>query len=178
MLAAIAAHRVRPMFLVQAQFASGSIYVWSGLGTISWNGQEWLGLGTLGAIGTLPETAALQAQGITLTLSSIPSDLLGDVLNEIEHGLPATVWFGALDDDNNVIANPYAAFAGRIDAAKLNDDGQTATALISVESRLIDMSRVNERRYTLEDQQIDYPGDLGFEYVPLVQTWAGAWGNV
>ncbi len=38
----------RPVLLVELGFASGPSRVWSGLGTLSWSGQDWLGVGTLG----------------------------------------------------------------------------------------------------------------------------------
>lgn len=169
--------RVFPIFLVEADFASGPARFWSGLGELIWDGKTWVGTGTLGQIGTLPETAGLQAQGVTLSLSAIPSYLMGQVLTEVRHGKPATIWFGLVDDTGAVVIDPYQAFSGRIDAAKINDDGKNSVITLSVESRLIDFSRGRERRYTHEDQQIDFPGDKGFEYVPQVQQWVGTWGG-
>jgi hypothetical protein len=33
------------------------------------------------------------------------------------------------------------------------------------------------RRYTQDDQQINYSGDNGFLFVPAIQEWNGAWGT-
>ena len=42
---------------------------------------------------------------------------------------------------------------------------------------MIDLQRPKSRRYTKEDQQIDFPTDLGFDFVPELQDiqiiWAG-----
>ena len=42
---AIAAPVVKLAVFVQQQFVSGTIYVWSGLGLYTWNGQTWLIIG-------------------------------------------------------------------------------------------------------------------------------------
>jgi hypothetical protein len=42
---------------------------------------------------------------------------------------------------------------------------------------MIDLQRPRERRYTHEDQQIDHPGDMGFEYVSQLQELNLAWGK-
>jgi len=76
-----------------------------------------------------------------------------------------------------LVADPAIAFAGRLDVPEIDDNGQTATITISYESRLVDLERPRERRYTHEDQQIDYSGDLGFEYVAAIQEWNGVWGR-
>lgn len=177
MEAGIQADRVRPIFLISAEFADGVLYLWSGLGDLVWNGVTWTGAGSLMQIGPLPETSSLQAQGLTLSLSGIPNYLMEKVMTEIRHGKPASVWFGLMDDDGTMVADPYPSFSGRIDAGQIRDDGKESKISISVESCLIDFSRSRERRYTHEDQQIDFAGDLGFEYVPQVQQWVGTWGG-
>jgi hypothetical protein len=48
---------------------------------------------------------------------------------------------------------------------------------ISYESRLIDLERSRESRYTNEDQQRAFPGDRGFEFVPSLQDLSLTWGR-
>lgn len=175
--AAFTATVVRPAVFVEAHFASGVVRLWSGVGPITWNGLTWLGVGSLGTISAMPETSDVQAQGISLTLSAIPSDMLAHVLNEIRQGMPCRVWLGALDEAGNVITDPYASMAGRIDSGVINEGGQTSSATITVETQLMDLRRTRERRYTDADQQYDFPGDLGFIYVAAVQNWNGVWGK-
>jgi hypothetical protein len=59
----------------------------------------------------------------------------------------------------------------------MDEQAETATVSISYEGRLIDLERPRARRYTHDDQQIDFPGDRGFEYVPTLQEWNGVWGR-
>ena len=52
-----------------------------------------------------------------------------------------------------------------------------ATISVSAESRLAAWDRPNVRRYNHEDQQIDYPGDKFFEFVPQMVDRLLVWGS-
>ena len=45
------------------------------------------------------------------------------------------------------------------------------------ENRLRDLERLRARNYTDADQQAEYPGDRGFEFVPALQTMSIPWGG-
>ena len=52
-LAATQATLLRPALFIEAHFTSGALYVWSGFGSLTWNGQTWTGIGTLGSVSTI-----------------------------------------------------------------------------------------------------------------------------
>jgi len=169
--------KVKPVIFVEAVFTSGTLRVWSGIGTVSWNGQTWTGVGNLGGISPISEGTEPHADGIELSLSGIPSDLVTKALGECRPNAPVKLWFGFLDEAEAVIADPYQSFGGRMDVPSVEEGGDTSTIKLRVENRLVDFNRARERRFTHEDQQIDYPGDLGFEYVAGHQEWNGVWGK-
>jgi hypothetical protein len=177
MLALLGGPAIKPVLFLQMHFTSGDIFIWSGLGTVQWNGQTWLGLGKLGTISAIEESSEIKATNVTFTLSGIPQDDITKIFGEVRQGYPVKLWFGALGSNNNVIADPLQIFAGRMDITTIDEGAQTSTISISVENRLIDLNRARERRYTDQDQQIDFPGDLGFQYVQSIQDWNGTWGK-
>lgn len=158
-----------PALFVEATFVSGPIYVWTGLGRITWNGQEWIGIGTLGSISTIEESSTVEAKGITLTLSGIDASLLTLVMGEFQVGLPAIVTLGLFDQSGELIADPVCCFSGRMDEPTIDVTGTLASIAINCENRLVELNVAVDRRYTHEDQQLDYPGDLGFEFVNGIQ---------
>lgn len=176
-ITALAQPIIRPAFFVQATFATATLYLWTGRGNVSWNGKTWTGVGTLGSVSTIEEGSTVEARGITLTMSGIDATMLGDVLNEVQQGLPAIVYVGLFDENLTLIPNPVTAFAGRMDQPTLDVDGTTATISIACESRLMDMNTPAERRYTDEDQQRDYPNDRGFSFVNGIQEVTIYWGR-
>jgi hypothetical protein len=151
--------------------------VWSGVGQITWNRQVWTGIGTLGSISTIEEGSTVAAKGITLTLSGIDASLLNDVMTEFQVGLPVSVTLGVFDTNNALIADPVCCFSGRMDQPTIDVTGTLATIAINCENRLVEMNVAVDRRYTDEDQQMDYPGDLGFQFVNGIQEAQIYWGR-
>jgi hypothetical protein len=176
-IAALEAPLLRPAFLVSMQFASSTVNAWTGRGTLTWNGTDFLGTGTMGEVAVVEEGSTVQARGTTLTLSGIDATLLGDALNDLRQGLPVTIWLALFDATPAVIGNPVIAFRGRMDQPTITVNGMTATIAINCESRLMDLNVPAERRYTNEDQWRDWPGDRGFEFVNSVQEVTIYWGR-
>lgn len=176
MAAATSAATVAPVFLVQLNWPTGTVYAWSGYGNISWNAQTWIGTGNLGGISNIRESSDGSANGITVSLSGIPSAELARALEDDSQGQPAKVYFGILSSSGAFTVDPYLIFDGAIDVCPVLDNGDTATIYIQIEKELID-TRTRGRRYTHEDQQIDHPGDLGFQYVAGLAAKEITWGT-
>jgi hypothetical protein len=176
-VAAIRSAMMRPVVFVLATFTSGPVYLWSGIGTTDWGGHTWTGVGTLGSVSTIEEGSTVEAKAITLTLSGLDSELLTGITDEFQVGLPVSVWLGVYDDTGALIADPVCAFSGRMDQPTLDVTGATASISINCESRLVEMNVAVDRRYTNEDQQLDFPGDRGFEFVNGIQEAQIYWGR-
>jgi hypothetical protein len=173
----ITAQNMRPILLCQLLFTSGWLYLWSGIGPLSWNGQTWTGVGSLGQVSAVPETSDVAAAGIQFSLSGIPSGVLASALSEVRQGSPVILWQGFLTAAGGVVASPNQAWNGRMDSCMVNEAGDTATITITAESRMMDLNRSRERRYEKQDQIIDFAGDLGFDYVPSLQELSIVWGR-
>lgn len=169
---------VRPIVLVEAQFDSGTVFLWSGYGDLSWNAQTWQGAGELLKIEAIQETVEVKAVGTQITLNGIDTDMLGKAQNEDYQGRIVKIYLGALDDSGSVISTPIVIFSGRMDVMTITDQGDTASIELTVESRFIDFERTKERRYTDQDQKIEYPTDKGFEFVASIQDKEILWGRV
>lgn len=176
-IAEITAQNLRPVIFVQAQFTSGIVYVWSGIGSISWNGQTWQGVGSFGSVDIIPETSDLTAVGVKLALSGIPASLITSALGEVRQGAPVFIYQGFLTPAGGVVLNPNTAWSGRMDTCEIAESGDTAVIAITAESRLLDLNRSRERRYQSPDQSIDFPGDTGFDFVPSLQELSIVWGK-
>lgn len=176
-LGAVLSNVQRLVFFIFAEFVSGPVYIWNGLGTIVWNSQTWVGTGNLVTISSVSEGTDISAKGITLTLSGVDSNLLAKCLGEVRQNNPVQLWLGFLDSNGSVIADPYQSFSGHMDTATINEGVITSTIDLTLENALIDMNRPLERRWTHDDQKIDYPTDNGFVWVTAIQTWNGVWGK-
>jgi len=177
MESAVEADLVRPIVLVTCAFDSGDLNLWNGIGTLTVGSVDYVGAGTLLNIGEIAESSELQANGITVTLSGITDPLLAKARDEDYQGRELTVKLGAMDAANAVITSPVTVFSGFMDTMVINDSSETATIQVSVENRLIEFERTRIRRYTAEDQKIDYPNDKGLEFVAEMAEKEIVWGR-
>jgi hypothetical protein len=166
----------RPVVFFEGEFSGSTVRFWSGLGTKSWNGESWTGVGTLGSLSPITETGTIAARGLRVGLSGIPSALLSLVLGSVRRGLAGRIWLGFLDSAGAVIADPHKSFEGRLDQPEISEGGTTADIFITYENRLLPLERPITRRFTDEDQKIDFSADEGFNFVAAVQEWNGKWG--
>lgn len=173
--AALSAKTVALVFLVDIDWPSGHVYMWNGYAPVEWNGMTFVGVGHLGGISEIRETRDMGANGMTLTLSGIPSGNVTEAMAMDAQGRSVKVWMGVVNESGFTI-DPYLVMDGLIDAAPINDDGTTSTIALQVEKEMID-NRSGSRRYTDEDQQIDFPGDLGMQYVAVLSTFNITWGK-
>jgi hypothetical protein len=177
MVAALDADWIRPILFVTLNFTSTPVYLWSGAGSIVWSGQTWLGLGPLLSVSSTEETSTVEAKGITITLSGLDTTLLPDTLADFQLGLPVDVYLGVFASNGTIVSSPISAWAGRTDQPTITIDGATASIAIACESRLLDMNVPAERRYTNEDQQMTWPGDVCFQFVDSLQEMTLFWGG-
>lgn len=165
-----------PFVACEIEFADQTMNLWTGYGTIQLFGDTYLGIGGLAGIAPIVETTDVQANGLQLSLSGVPQDLLAESLSMCRQGMPITLWLGLISPTGAVISDPSVLFFGRMDTVAVDEGAETAAITVTAESRAIDLNRARIRRYTDDDQQRTSPGDLGFQYVPMVQDWNGSWG--
>jgi hypothetical protein len=175
--AALIAADARPALFFEGQFATGVVRLWTGLGDVVWGGQTWTGAGNLVGFSGIEEGSDIVARGASVTLSGVPASLVSLAISDAQQGLPGRCWVGLLAPDATIIVDPVLAFAGRLDVPTITDGVETCTITITYESRLIDLNRPRELRYTDEAQQQLYPGDRGFEYVTTIQDKELRWGR-
>jgi len=178
-IAAISAPVIRPAFFIRAQFKTDWFNTWTGTYDLTWGAITYHGTGSALGITGISEDTTVEAKGVTLSLSGVPSDLLGDCLNEFVRGYPAQVYLGLFEADGvTLVPDPVLAYSGRLDQPTLNDAGDACTISIAIENALVDMNRSVYRRYTDADQQLDHPGDLGCQFVPSIQEVTTYFGSL
>ena len=175
----IAKPKLSPLLLLSADFEDGPVRVWTGIGEIEWNGETWQGLGSLLQIDPVQEQVDGSAQGLKLQLSGLDATFFSPVMLGDYQGRRGEIYFGAIREDGSVIEEPYLLFAGILDSDETEDDGTNAVLNLNVESRLADLLRKREFRYTHQDQQALHPGanDDGLKFVPALQNLGLQWGR-
>lgn len=166
------------MFLaVDFDFTSGHQRYWSGIGTITLFGSDYLGTGELGKISVATEHVTLIAETKTFQLSGVDIALVDESDLDNCFGRTVVEYFGFLNPETRqLIANPEEHWIGYMDRGRRVDGAQPIIE-INAEHRLALLDRSDGWRYTHEHQQQFYPGDLGFREMPSVETTEVLWGG-
>ena len=178
---AIKSSVVRPLLAVELEFSTGTLRFWNGYGdltmTAGGSSNTFTGLGDLMGVSAVSESDQVEAIGATLSLTGIKSSLISAALSANYTNRNASIFLGLFDTNKSVIADVYTLFKGKMDIMKIDEGAESATIVLNLENRLIALDRPKERRYTHEDQQLSFSGDLGFEFVPDLQDKEIIWGK-
>jgi len=169
-----------PFYAIELEFNDDEATVlryWTGYGDITFDSNTFSGVADFLNIDVATETTDLQANGASITLSALSSATVSLALGEAFQGEPMKIWLGVLDTSGAVIADPYMVFEGKMDTMSIAKAGDKSSLTITAESSLIDLNRSRVRRYTPEDQKINYPTDKGLDYIPSIQDLNITWGR-
>ena len=172
---------VQPIFAIELEFSDGTLRFWTGYGDITMtaggSSKTFTGTGDLLTISPIGESSTLQMQGITVALTGIKSSLVSTALTAQYTNRNGTLYMGLYNSSGAVIDDVYTLFKGKMDVLNINEGAETSTITLKIESRLVSFELPLNRMYTLEDQQVDYSTDLGFEFISSLQDKEIIWGK-
>lgn len=167
---------VYPVTMIELELLPDTICLWAGLGNLQWGNRIFTGAGTLLGVGDVEEVAEVRAASTTISLSGVPGSIIDAALDVTFQGRAARIWLGLLSEGGVLIGDPVQVLVGRMDTMTWSE-GQTAAISLTVENQLVDLDRARVRRYTDADQQSEYSGDLGFQYVASLVEKEITWGR-
>jgi hypothetical protein len=151
--------------------------VWGGEGTITLDGEDYVGIGDRGLVQDLGSQLGGAEQGLELTLSGVDSDVIPIIHAANIRNAPARVWQLLFDLSG---ANFLGAFprGGRIDSLSIEDvPGGKATIRARSESAAKNMGRMTGRQRSDADQRTLNPTDGGMQWATQAPLRSLAWGG-
>lgn len=175
-LTAISAGAVRIGLIVEVDYPVTPLRAWTGVGDLSWDAKTWKGIGDLGNISAIQERAGPDAGNVTLTLAAVTQQMRSLALANASAGRAVRVWLAAFDEDVtgawSVIDDPWQPFEGISDVHRIVG----SVIELSVETELARLRQAKTARYTHEEQQRHFPGDMGFQFAGVVADQPIYWG--
>lgn len=168
MTAALASGGYHAAVLVFVDWPGDPVRVHSGIGTLTWDGHDWTGIGVHGMGGrlTLPgERSGIASTEGQAVLGGLPDDIDAILATDAREAA-VQAWAGITTQraGNVLVCPPVHVWAGYIDG--LSDSEDETDARGNVVRRIIAplVSRQSQRLspsayHTDEDQQAEYPGD-------------------
>jgi len=178
-VSALANPEIEPFYAVKMEFQTSTIFLWTGYGDKTINGESYIGSGNLLSIDGLEEASDLSASGTNIVLNGIDSTILTYALTEDYQGREVYIYWGV-----GGVSEVVEVFSGYMDQMIITDKGETSTIKLSVESKLIILERANIRRYTegshssvIATEGYSNTNDSFFRWVAKLQDVQVAWGR-
>lgn len=155
-----------PCLLADIDHPDGMVHVWTGLGTLVYGGNTYLGVGILGRVTPIGSTMESVISDFKIELRGVPQTAAA-TLNANVRGRSADIWYGVLSPEGRVIDSPYLIANGVMDYQELQvgEDG-SATVAITVIGGLWTLDQALNQAWTTEEQIKIYPGDTGLDALP------------
>jgi len=171
--------RVRPRTLVKFEFDSGDVRLCTGYQNITFNSEEYTAAGHLGSVSAIREETELNANGVELTLSGIPSEWISIALSENFKGRYVTIYDCFVDSAGAIVGGDAGPIPHvfRCDTMRIEEAGDTATITLTAESILRRLEVGSPATYRTQWQKRLYATqDTGFMQVGQNQQSETFWG--
>lgn len=175
-LVALADDHLRWLVFARVDLNGGTLAFNSSLRDIVFDGITYTGAGDLGRVSNVTESGTLNPSDYEIIFSAVNDTSLNLIVNEQYMNNPASAHVALLDDNDDIIGQPFLWFEGLTDTVGI-EYGKRSVIRIKVRDRLSDWSRRRTSRYTFQDQQQLHPGDFGLEYVSEIASMDIEWPN-
>ena len=175
-ITAVNSAHVRPAMFCSLDFDSGTLYVHDGLGTHTWGGHDWLGLGDFGGVDLIEEGEQATPYGVRLRLSGLDATTATEALTGDYHLRAVELYVGFLDAANALVDDPDLVWSGQMDTIDVVT-GTENMILVTCESYLAKLERSCGKLFTDAEQRKAYSADTFFKYLPQMQDLRLIWGE-
>lgn len=153
----------------------GTVYLWSGVGNLTWDGITWSSVGTLGAISPVKYSSDISIQELSFILSGLPPTVTEWVQADLRNRV-AEAWLACIDRRGKVVEDPYQVVEALEDfpSFSVGEDG-TATVSIVARSGFYTLLRGIDQVHSSEDQHRLYPDDTGCDLITGLQQQQIIW---
>lgn len=152
-----------------------ALRLWTGYGETTIDGNIFSGSADLGTIGSVEQTEKLEAKGVRLAISGIPSNIVTEAMSQVYFGRQVIIYFGVLTN-GQVSLVPYKLFNGFMNVMSITQSGDSTSVTIDCENYLVNLKRVSPIRYTDENQKALHPTDNSLRFITALQNKEILWG--
>ena len=163
----------RPIVLIEIETPSFPIRLVSNMQDVVFGGNTYTS-GVIGGISDIAETTDLNDAQISIILSGVDPAIKAAVVAPDFINSPITVRIQFFDEQWVTSGDGLIYFVGS--AASQNiASGNSSEITISCKSKIATLSRPRSERYSDQEQQAQYPGDLGMQYATELASRLIVW---
>ena len=170
--------------LVHMDFLDAPKRWWTGFGDLEVNGHVWQGIGDLITISPISSSYQVSAEQVTFEVAATPEMLalaLAAKARVRDRSVTVYLQLFAMEDAEGVergqpIGSPMALYSGTMTKMPWAASGPNQRTLrVEAEGMFFRRNAAPRGRWTDSDQKARYPGDRGFERLPLYVNYETRW---
>lgn len=145
------------------------LYCWSGMQSIMWDGQTWLGVGHLYSVSTIDKGDALSWRQQQFTLNGLDPQVLAG-MDESVQGRQAKLWLAARNSSGQIIRDPHLVAQMEQDTLQreVNVADGTIKLTLNCFEALPRFDKATGKKWSHESQLERFAGDTGFYYTQKI----------
>lgn len=165
----------RLLIAVEILYKSAPVRAHTGFGEVVIDGHTYIGIGNLGEIGAIKQSANNGPSTMNLSMSGLDPTLVAETLNERTQGSKVKIMVCSLDD-NYRATSASILLAGRVSTQRFAY-GQEMSVEVEIIDRLADWQRKGSRRFDQESHTSEQSGDNFFQAVAQMSERPIFWGS-
>lgn len=166
----------RPLvLLVEIDHPSRFYRFWSSVGTLRYQGNDYIGAGMLGGIEVTRRSTELRLDEIKFWLSGVDPDELTGLLDDVRNR-PAYSYLAAVDEQSKVIGTPFLLDEVLLDYQQetIGANGECRVEIIG-QSGFWTLQRPTYKVYSREEWIRRFPLETGLDLVPTLRNKDTKW---
>jgi hypothetical protein len=163
--------------LFRFEFLSRTMRFWDGVRELTAGGQVWEGSSDVISVSGMGHSRNMSAQQVTFTLSGATGELIQFAAGNQQEvtNRPCAVFLQFLAEDRSTLDNPFAVWSGNMDTMGFSVGGDSQQIQLTAETLFVSRIRAPYAYQTDRDQQARWPGDTGFQFMPLLRNKTVPW---
>jgi hypothetical protein len=115
-------------------------------------------------LSNVSESSEVAVDSIVISFDGANQTIVSLILNSPYMEKEAEVYRGFLNSSQQLIADPFLLFKGRIESFNLDEDINTSSISLNIASHWSDFEKIKGRKTNTSSQQLHFSGDVGFDF--------------
>ena len=180
---AVLAQIVRPIMFARMAFSSGVQRLHTEIGPRTavhpiFGSESYTGIGDFGGIvSDIKESISVAPESIKLAITGVKSSFINIALDDDYYRRDIELMFGFDDEAGVLLDDPVIIWSGFMDKVDINLAEGIGALTLTCESRATNLKGASDLRFTDEDLQAAFTGDLAGEYIFRMADLQLKWGG-
>lgn len=167
---------VQPILYAKLSFSSETLYVHDSIGTRTWGGNDWIGVGDFATVSSIEEGSEISPYSLNLTLSGLDAGLIAKTLNENYYMRPVDIYIDFIPSTG--AATPVQIWTGFMDVMSVTAGASGGDSItLTCESEMAKFDRSANLRYTETMLRKRNSSDKFFEFLKDIDGVKILWGK-